>query len=808
MIMSNEFHRIKEITLFSDCMRKLTISSSELSASEKTFILTVAALLIKKFSLDKRHIGYAELAYYIVLNYSLIFEDYLPLYDFSISFGLYPISYALTKNDLLSFESLANSLIETQIERTYKKHDIVETFEQKKFIDKILTSDYSEESFIAPTSFGKSSLILTHIQSTFDPTKKYAIIVPSKALLMQTYRNVKALNLPIRIITHDEMYEEQLQGFIGVFTQERAFRLLNKYNISYDFMYIDEAHQLLENDSRSILLSRLIKLNRKKSTGCKILYFSPLISDSSKLILRNGQNIAENRIRFNIKEPKIFEYSLENRKRIYNRFIDDFISLETSAKDIFEYVDENKGQKNFIYLYTPRKIQQFAKAFLERNTRIVESEAIDEIVLNLNRYVHRQFYLTDCIKKGVLYLHGKLPDSIKDYLLAKFSQIPELSVIIANKVILEGVNLPIDSLFIFDGNNLNQTSLINLIGRVNRLNKIFEEPINLKKLQPLIHFVNSEEYNRKDGKLENKIRLLKKTRFLDEVKNPLLEKYEMPVDINERQKAEKVQREDNLFFADATGEVDKLKKKIIELGLNNIYRDVNIVSQLLYNNFTQNIFNGLPDGIRSLPIMERFCLLFVSRMEDYIIDDEVARLKNTEAISYYEMFLENRKFSLNEKISREVAYFKRRIESGNAYLYIGRSFGEIPFPWDSHSKSHVYVDLSSKLDKDLINLAIIKQKQEEDFVCFKLLMFFQLMLDYNQMTKDEYEQILYGSNNQMDIQLVKQGLPINLAAKIRNDGQIDNIYIDENGNIQCNAEFITYKNSLDDFLRFQIDRVI
>ena len=806
--MSWELNRIKEIPLFSDCMKKLTISSTELSSKEKTFILTVAALLIKKYSLDKRHVGYAELAYYIVLNYSLIFNDYLPLYDFSISFGIYPISYALTKNGFLSFESLANSLIESRIEREYKNHGIIETFEQKKFASEILTSECSEESFIAPTSFGKSSLILAHLQSAFNSAKKYAIVVPSKALLMQTYRNVKALSLPIRIITHDEMYEEGLQGFVGVFTQERAFRLLNKYNISYDFMYIDEAHQLLECDSRSILLSRLIKLNKKKFADCKVLYFSPLVSDSSNLILQNGQSIAENRIRFNVKEPKIYEYLPEKCKRIYNRFIDDFIPLETSANNIFEYVDENKGEKNFVYLYTPKKIQKFARAYLERRERVVDSEAIDEIVLNLNRYVHQHFYLTDCIKKGFLYLHGKLPDSVKDYLLVKFSQISELSTVIANKVILEGMNLPIDTLFILDGNNLNQAALTNLVGRVNRLNEIFSDPINLEKLQPSIHFVNSNEYNRMDGRLENKIKLLKKTNFIDELENPLLQNYEMPSDVNDRQKAEKIQREDCLFFTDSSSEVGKLKKKVIELGLNNIYKDVDVVSQLLFNNFTQHIFNELPEGVRSLPVMERFCFLFISGMEKYIIDDEVVRLRNPEAIAYYEMFLENRKISLNEKISREVAYFRRRIESGNAYLYIGRSFGEIPYPWDSHSRSPVYVDLSLKSDRDLINLAIIKQKQEEDFVSFKLLMFFQLMLDYDLMTKEEYEQILYGSNNQMDIRLVKQGLPINLAAKIRNDGQIDNIYIDENGNIQCNEEFITYKNSLDDFLRFQIDRII
>ncbi len=41
--MSWELNRIKDIALFFDCMKKLTISSTELSSREKTFILTVAA---------------------------------------------------------------------------------------------------------------------------------------------------------------------------------------------------------------------------------------------------------------------------------------------------------------------------------------------------------------------------------------------------------------------------------------------------------------------------------------------------------------------------------------------------------------------------------------------------------------------------------------------------------------------------------------------------------------------------------------------------------------------------------------------
>lgn len=806
--MSTELLRINEIDLFSESMKKLTIAPTELKPKEKEYILTVAALLMKKYSLDKRYISYVELAYFIILNYSLSFSDFLPLYDFSICFGLYPISYAITNNKLLNFNKISDSLIESRILRNFRLQNTIETYEQRKFLDEILNTSKDENSFIAPTSFGKSHLILSHIKNTFNPYKRYAIIVPTKALLMQTYRDVKALKLQTRIIMHDEMYQTGDKGFIGVLTQERAFRLMNKHNVSFDFLYIDEAHKLLENDSRSVLLTRLIKLNKKNNKFCKIFYFSPLISDSSNLQFSSEQNIYEKRIRFNMKEPRIFEYTNNKKKRIYNRFINEFYYLNTSASNIFDYIQENKGLKNFIYLYTPKKIQLFANELYNKKTLIENNQIIDDIVANLNKYVHADFYLTECIKKGILYVHGKLPDNVRDYLLTKFSEIPEITTVIANNVILEGVNLPIDTLFILQGNNLEQKDLLNLIGRVNRLNTIFGEKTDFSKLQPSIHFVNSDKYNRKNGKLENSIRLLKKTTFIDAIDNPLLQHCKTSKKEKERTLAENIIKEDEIFFSDQNTEENKLKKKLIELGLSCIYKDLEYVAKELYKKFSMNLFKDDSIEEEKLPIMDRFSWLFISDLEDYIIDDEVSRLKHTAAISYYKMFLNNRKLSLNEKISHEVRYFKKRIEDGNAFLYIGTSFGEIPFPLAPSNGNNVYVDLSTKNDKELINLAIIKQKQEEDFVSFKLFMFFQLMLDYNQMTEMEYEQIIYGSNNKIDIQLVKQGLPINLVTKLRNDNQMDNIYLDEYKNIQCKKAFEEYKNSLDDFLRFEIDRVI
>lgn len=143
-----------------------------------------------------------------------------------------------------------------------------------------------------------------------------------------------------------------------------------------------------------------------------------------------------------------------------------------SSSTVFSYIQRYKLKKSFCYLYSPRKIEGFTKDLCDNLKSVPQTSAIREMIESLKKYVHQDFQAITYLRKGVIYLHGKLPDSVKDYLEYKFSKLPELQFIVANKVILEGVNLPIDTLFILSGNNLHKKDLLNLIGRVNRLSHI------------------------------------------------------------------------------------------------------------------------------------------------------------------------------------------------------------------------------------------------------------------------------------------------------------------------------------------------
>lgn len=97
---------------------------------------------------------------------------------------------------------------------------------------------------------------------------------------------------------------------------------------------------------------------------------------------------------------------------------------------------------------------------------------------------------------------------------------------------------------------------------------------------------------------------------------------------------------------------------------------------------------------------------------------------------------------------------------------------------------------------------------EEDFVSFKLRMFFQLMLDYSILSDDEYYEILYGTTDRKKIYLVKTGLTINLINRLEKDDQLKNITFDSNGNLVSNELFNNYLDSADDFYKFELSRFL
>ncbi len=797
------FSDLSKLTKFHDILAKLTIGE-KLNNEEKGYILACAILFSQYYQNDRRYTSYIEIAYYIILKYSVLHEDYEPLYDFSINFGYYPVAkniYELSLIENMGIQSVLNS-IELN---TYKHNGYIETIEQKNSREKIINDERSEACYIAPTSFGKSSIMLDYIKMYERTKDKICIIVPSRSLLMQTYRMIKEADIDRKIIIHDEMYSGE-DKFISIFTQERTLRMIERHGVEFDLLFIDEAHNIFKKDNRSILLARAIKLAKLKNSDAKIIYLSPLISETHNLKLRDDQTIDTQRISFNIKEPEIFELSKNGVVSQYNRFLNEFYEIDTGVAMI-DYVHKHSKLKNFMYLNTPRKIEMFAN---ELGTSIAEKSGVDkisEIVSLLEENVHEDFYAISLLKKGIVYLHGKLPDLIKEYLESKFKEIPELNYVVANTVILEGMNLPIDTLFVLSTDSLHGKELTNLIGRVNRLNNIFStSENNLDKLLPQVHFINSSKYNRKDGNMKNKIELLRKRTFTDELENPVLKNFDIDKVKNEgaRKKIQEIIDFEEYILSDPENEVEQIKKYLVKEGFTYIYEDIEIAAQ----NIHKRINSITSSKIESTSLLDKIFIYFIYKINT-ITDFEVKRLQNKESRIFYENHIRiTHMNTLKENILSFYRYFEKRIEDDNALFYIGQSFGEVEKQTEDykHSKQKVYVNLSQKSPKQLVNLAIIKLELENQFIHYKLNKFIEMLHDFELINNDVYNSYVYGTTDINKIHLARYGLSMSLINRLESHGQLSNISLDAHNNLISNEAFKSFTSSVDDFFRYEILR--
>lgn len=816
--MAVSFVWLKDEKMFYSSMRKMSLDYT-LDQVEMEYMLSCAVLFLAEYSNDKRRGPYFDIAYYIVLKCAVNNGVYEPLLDVSSNFGLYPVSSYILRNKLFSSSAFIQVGLSLQLGK-YEYKGIVETYEQKYSREAVLNSACLDNCYVAPTSFGKSSLVVELLKNK--SPKKCVIVVPTKSLLFQTYKLLRDSFSGKKIIFHDEMYDG-LEEFVAVFTQERALRLLKDEKVSFDLMVVDEAHNIFEFDSRSILLTRLIRRNKQRNPGSLVYYLSPLVADVDNLRVSGQKEILEHRVLRNVKELDVSELKEDGKVRRYNRFLDEFFH-SAKFEGFLDYIIANAKSKNFAYLRAPRKIEEFS-ALLDSRLVELESDDLNSLSDVVARNVHQDFYCVDYIRKGLLYLHGKLPDLIKEYLEYKFSVHKELKYIVANSVILEGVNLPVDNMYILNTYSLDVKSLINLVGRVNRLSEAFDdERKSLDKLLPSVHFINSE-FNRKSGNMANQIRMLKSGVFKDSVANPLLANFDFKKIENDLERAEQsgdsekaaslgkklerlyeVKRRED--FLVGSGGDDRVRKVLLESNVMEVYFESGFMLESLEEKLGAVLHSA---KWRQADVIDKVYFFFIERYEDCIANKNFLRLRNEGARSFYKRFVENtHRLSLKDHISDTIRYFQSiKDKPQGREFYIGESYGEFSPDSDSgRPGKNVYINLSKKTAKELANISMVKIKMENDFVSYLLNRFVDVLYDLNALTQSEYDTHIYGTDKKRNSEFVKIGVSGSLINRLDADGQIENIYINEAGIVGCNEGFLRYIKKQDDLFQFEVGKFI
>lgn len=714
-----------------------------------------------------------QLGYRIVVEYCNQTNDYIPLYEIAINKGLYPVSKFIEQNYIENSRRNFFTEWNDAFTEQYVYGDVCRSEQQNLLVHFFETKKDDTISVIAPTSYGKSELILSAVKEYAG--RKICVLTSTKALLIQTKKRVQQISKAIfpKIVVHPEMYNPSDSSCLAVLTQERLLRIFKKDSLlSFDCIIVDEAHEMLDDDSRSRTLANVIIVAQKRNPKVAFKFLTPFLVDSTNLKARyTTYNIEGFKVSEYIKTEKYFLYDLRNHTglKLYDQFLNKYLPISDNRNCGFEedVVKAYSAGKNIIYLNKPMDIEKFALALADVLPE-VDSELIQTACDNISEYLQPQYNLLICLRKGIIYHHGSVPDAIRIYIEDLYKKDDAVRYVVTSSTLLSGINLPAERMFILDNkrgrSNLSHDSFKNLVGRVCRFSEIFNgENGNLYRLEPQIYLVFGK-YFAQNANCESFLRNVAKVEqnYKDVVENVLLSEAKIIADNEEklRQASEFIENYEN-------GVVENYQER---------YTSTVAGKACIMNGITEfdvfeheatiqqqvDAYKGKRLKISdSNTLLETINELFIQHVSDNGAES-LKRLDNNEARKFYSMMFEWRvkNKSYAEMINLFVGYWHQLYKKDrNVMVYVGK-WGDVKRNGSNVAR---YTKFVGKNRTQVVNLTIVRIKEEQDFIDNTLVKYVEVLHDLDLIEEGFYAQIKYGTDNERTICLIKNGLSLSSA---------------------------------------------
>lgn len=792
--MANELSlkEVKSLGAF-DLYQQL-ILGKKLTFDENVRFLEVAVIFFNSSDKNVRRLGYR-----MVLLYSIRTGDFVPLYDLSTNLGYFPISkrigsFLKDQSDPSFFRTFHSAYFEA-----FREREIYMTRQQRNVHRGFANKSASESTLIvAPTSYGKSQLIMDSLESE----KNTCILVPTKALVAQTKRRIlqKLDNSSTkRIVTHPDMLGKEHRKIIAILTQERLIRtLLQHPELQFDTAFVDEAHNLLDDSDRARLLASAIILLKGRNDKLSLNFLTPFLETKENLqTMYSKYELKELRVSEYVKSEIIhyceFRKNKEHRfeLQIYDQFYDHFFHSERYFKNPLDLIFKRSSSKNIIYHNRPSVLEKFVRTFI-RSLPKASSPALDREIEAIRKYVHRDYLLVESLEKGVVYHHGSVPDNIKNFIEKLFCDFGELKYIVTNSTLLEGVNIPAEKIFLMSykrGNRkLSPFAFRNLIGRVCRFSEVFDgEDMKLRLLLPEIYVVGSEyagKADRMDLFIKNSMKIDKK--ISDEPKNLLLEASEEPKKPHER----RIFNEFLESVAPNTTKDPSTEKARSELGKACFQHGIVEFDVVRFERQCSQELKDLLKGQGRLTnaqeILSAVESIFLRKIHDEDRYGDLLSLKRPSVLKFYTLILAWRieATPFAKMIAMTLQYWKKR-GLKDPIVYVGK-WGEIK----NNGHMPEWIDLRQKSENEKVNLAVVRVKEAQDFLENNILKFVEVLNDCDTVEAEIYLKIKYGTTNLKEIALIRAGIgPALGSLLLKKYSKFVNIDIDQ-GTVLISADLI------------------
>lgn len=392
------------------------------------------------------------------------------------------------------FEFKYSFLTEAEMEFKSELNSVKELDFSLTDFQRLLWEDLTTEQdvlTVAPTSAGKTHVILSYLVNTIlrSDGAFAAVIVPTRALITEVANKLheitsaygSAEKIEICTVPKEEAYGDKT---VFVMTQERLFEVLQRGDVSFNYLFIDEAHNISDN-SRGVLLHLTIEKLLEDSFPQVIVSMpSPSYQNSFSSVLESI-SLKKQITSLSPVAKIIMEVSPVGRDlRIQRHNSDNELFLKKGFKGkSFEDIVLKLGNEssNLIYRNRTSDCEGFAKSISAKIEDFQVTQSLEEAASYVEKFIHSQFSLASCLRKGVAFHYGPLPSSLR-VMIENLVKDDEIKYVACTSTLAEGVNLPAKNLFLKNplrtvrgkpSEQLEDVKIKNITGRAGRMMEHF-----------------------------------------------------------------------------------------------------------------------------------------------------------------------------------------------------------------------------------------------------------------------------------------------------------------------------------------------
>lgn len=369
--------------------------------------------------------------------------------------------------------------------------------------------DFSNKVFLsAPTSFGKTSLIIEYIISNYSKLKNVLFIVPTNSLLEELFSKIIICNKHYQLgytVSTQPYFKKDANNFL-IITPERFLLLYEETETSkFDLIVLDETYKIVDSkndrisdfiDSRAVRFRKVADIIGE--TQKKLFLLSPFTYSLTKSMENYLKKYDIKKIDRKIEYVKREIFKIDDTSSFRQHFKINVIGYTTNASvakktNLLLRVLEN--QKNIVY------ISQYSKAYdivdeLDWTRPIKGNERYYKFLSHLedNYTVDDKFEwkIISALKKGVGIYISPLPRYIKREIIRLYEE-DVLGTLIVTTSFTEGVNTNASNLIftsLINGPTTNKLSDIDILNVSGRAGRFAQKSIGK------VYCISSDVYNK------------------------------------------------------------------------------------------------------------------------------------------------------------------------------------------------------------------------------------------------------------------------------------------------------------------------